>query len=75
MKKFLNTLWQKWKKLANFISKIQTTIILSLIYYLIITPIGILSQLIQQVTRKSPSSYWLKRKKGPSKLVDFYKQY
>lgn len=75
MKKFLNILWQRWKRIALFIGKVQTAIILSLIYYLIITPIGILTQILKLLTRQTPSSYWLKRKKGPTCLADFYKQY
>lgn len=75
MKNFLKSLWQKWKKIASFIGKVQTAIILSLIYYLIITPLGILTQIIPLISQQTPSSYWLKREKESTKLSDFYKQY
>jgi len=75
MKKILNALWQKWKTIALFIGKVQTAILLSLIYYLIVTPIGILAQIIQLISSQTPVSYWLKRRKDSRKLANFYKQY
>ena len=75
MKKLLDVFWQKWKKIALLIGKAQTAIILSIIYYLVITPFGILAQIIRLITQQPSASYWLKRKKDPTRLKDFYKQY
>lgn len=67
--------WPFLKKILLFIGKVQTILLLTLIYYLIITPFGILSQLYSLVTKKKPTSYWSKREKNNKNLADFYKQY
>ena len=36
------TLWQRWKKLAHRAAEIQAIVILTVVYWLIVAPIGLL---------------------------------
>ena len=35
-----NTLWQRWKRLAHRAAEIQAIVILTLVYWIIVAPIG-----------------------------------
>ena len=40
MKKVLTKAWEAWKRLARKIGRFQTAVILTLFYFLILSPIG-----------------------------------
>ena len=69
----LKTLWEYWKKFGKILGKINTTIILSVIYYLIISPIGLIKQLVTPKQRQN--SYWLDIKPIKPTLEESYQQY
>ena len=39
LRKVLSAIWRTWKKIGSLISRIQTTLVLGLIYIFVITPI------------------------------------
>jgi hypothetical protein len=45
MKKLLKKIWTGWKKIAHTIGRVQTVIILTLFYFLILAPLGALFRL------------------------------
>jgi len=64
----------KLAKIAAFLIKIQTFIILSFIYFLFFVPFGLIFKLFQSKGKKK-ESFWQKRKQRDFNLEDFYKQY
>ena len=40
MKQFFKNIWEKWKVIAQIIGKFNTKVIISLVYFLIISPLG-----------------------------------
>ena len=75
MKKHLSAILSAWKKITRVIGTIQTFIILTLVYYLVLTPIGLLLQVANVFQTHSKKSYWLKIPKQKINLKDFTKQY
>ena len=65
--------WHYWKKFGRILGKIQTTIILSLIYYLIVTPIGLIKKIF--LAKQNLNTYWLDIAKQKHNLDEAYKQY
>ncbi len=45
MKKFLKKVWESWKKVAHRIGRFQTMLLISLFYFLVIAPLGLLFRL------------------------------
>ena len=45
MKKLLVTLWEGWKRIAIKIGRFNTLIILTLFYFLVLAPMGLLMRL------------------------------
>lgn len=70
---FYKTLWEYWKKFGRILGKIQTTIILSLIYYLIVTPIGLIKKVFSP--KQNLNTYWLDIPEQKHNLDEAYKQY
>jgi len=53
------------KKFGHTLGKIQTTLISSLLYYILLTPLGLVFQLFNLIKKtfslKSKKTYWVKR--------------
>ncbi|MEW5993702.1 MAG: hypothetical protein AB1744_04815 [Candidatus Zixiibacteriota bacterium] len=45
MKQFLRKIWAGWKKVALRLARIQTAVLLSLFYFLLFAPLGLLFKL------------------------------
>lgn len=71
--KIFKNLWEYWKKFGKLLGKIQTTIILAIIYYLIITPVGLIKILFK--SRKKQASYWINIPAIDHTLEKAYEQY
>lgn len=63
----LEPVWRGWMALARAISKVTTPVVMGLIYYLLITPVG----LLRRMAGKNPlepddedGSYWVRRTDG-----------
>ena len=75
--KSLNLPNKLWFKFGMFLSKFTSPIILGLIYYLVITPFGIViklfgNDLIKQKIILSKKSYWIKRKEQVGSMKNQY---
>ena len=71
--KLLTPLNKLWIKFGEFLGKIISPIVMGIVYFFVVTPIGIFMRLIKKDLLKlkfsKNSSYWIKRKKniGPMK--------
>ena len=71
--KFLTPLNAGWIKLGEIIGKIISPIVLGVIYFFIITPIGLFMKLIGKdliglKIQKNINSYWIKREKNTTTM-------
>ncbi|MEW6051808.1 MAG: SxtJ family membrane protein [Candidatus Zixiibacteriota bacterium] len=57
MKNLLRKLWDRWKRLAHRIGRFQTGVILTLVYFLVISPWGILMRLFGWDPLETRQSY------------------
>ncbi len=46
MKKVLSKAWQAWKRIARKIGKVQTIILLTILYFIFIAPVGAIMRLL-----------------------------
>lgn len=75
MMEILKSIWAAWKRFAYILGKIQTTILLTLIYFLII-PFFSLVRLKDPLSKRlEGSSYWQAFKKQPTTLEQFQKMF
>lgn len=41
----MRTFWEKWKKVAEKIGNFQASVLFSILYFLLVTPLGVISSL------------------------------
>lgn len=70
---FLNTIWEYWKKFGKILGKIQTTIILAVIYFVVLSPIGLIKSIF--TPKKQTGSYWLDLTDLKHNEEEAYEQY
>lgn len=76
----LRPVYDAWQQFAHFISRVMTNLILVLIYYLVITPSGLIKRLtggspIPLKPDKKASSYWVKKPEPAQPRERFVKRY
>jgi len=76
----LKPIYTAWLKIAHLIGRTFTTIILTLAYYLVITPSGLIKRLISGSILpvkpgKNHSSYWVSRVEPSQPKERFLKRY
>jgi hypothetical protein len=76
----LKPAYDVWLKIAHFIGKIVTTIVLTLMYYFVITPAALLKRLfggrpLPIKPDKEASSYWVARTEPVQPKERFLKRY
>ncbi len=68
-----------WMKLAFVLGWINTRILLSLVFYLIFTPIGLIMRLfndpMERRIDKDRQSYWIKKENKPFNKQDYERQF
>jgi len=72
--------YDAWLKIAHFIGKVITTVALTLLYYLIITPTALLKMVfggrpLPLKPDKGASSYWVERDEPAQPKERFIKRY
>ena len=77
---FLKPIHKIWMGLALVLGSIMTRVMLSILFYLIITPLGLISRLsgkdfLDLKFNKSASSYWIQRKKVIFEKANYEKQF
>ena len=69
MKEFFKPLYRGWMKFAHGLGWVNTRIILTLVYYLVFSPLAILFKIIGKdpMNRKigSADTYWIERDSAP----------
>ena len=45
MKEFFKNIWQKWKIIAHAFGRFQTRLLVTIFYFLVISPIGLIMKL------------------------------
>ena len=76
----LRPLNKAWMTLAVLLGWVMTRVILSLLFYLVITPISLIARIsgkhfLDLKIDKTRATYWEKRKNVPSSPVDYEKQF
>lgn len=76
----LRPVYEAWLKVAHFIGKIITILILTLAYYIVITPSALLKRIfggipIPTKPDKSIKTYWIERSEAAQPRVRFLKRY
>ena len=68
-----------WMVFAAILGWIMTRVILSLVFYLIITPIGLITKMIGEdflaIKKKNSDSYWNHRDSSKELYQDYEKQF
>ena len=80
MPKALTPLYLKWLKIAHLIGRILTTVMLSVAYYVVITPSALIKRLISGSPLplrpdKQATSYWVTRTEPAQPRERFLKRY
>lgn len=61
----LRRLLDRWRAFANTVARVQTAIILTVVYWLMLVPIGVTMRLFRrnllEHSRVEPDSYWFPR--------------
>jgi hypothetical protein len=63
----LDPVYRAWMRLAELISRVTTPLIMGLLYFLILTPAGIVRRLASSATRRrrqKAASLWVERPEG-----------
>jgi hypothetical protein len=76
----LRPAYKAWIRFAHFISSVITNLILVLIYYLVVTPSGLIKRLfggkpLPVKPDKNISSYWVTRTEPAQPAERFFKRY
>ena len=76
----LKPVFVAWLKIAHFLGRVFTTLILALAYYLVITPAAIIKRIFGGTPLpikpdKSISSYWVTRKEAVQSKEQFLKRF
>jgi len=74
----LKQLWEGWKKFGEWFGHIMSTILLSVIYIIIITPFAICYKIFnKQFFRFNSeySTYWIQRNNQPPTIENYKRQY
>ncbi len=75
---WLGPVYRGWMGLALLLSKITTPIFMGVIYFLVITPIGLLMRLTGRrslVHRATDGSYWIRREGGRPAPAQMQRQF
>ena len=64
IKSALESLWKKWLALGEFLGDIVSFFVLNLIYLLVFTPMGILYNLYNKLTKQNGKNNWQSKEKG-----------
>ena len=76
----LKTFYKYWMKVAHFIGNVITGIILSILFYFVFTPVGIVirilrKDLLDKKLQPEQDSYWIKRKQEEFHKEHFRRQF
>ncbi len=77
----LKPLHKVWMALAVVMGWVMTRLILLVLFFVVVTPVGLLARLLKRdllnlkLDRSAPSSYWIPRKGGREEKSDYERQF
>ena len=73
----LKKIWKRWVKIAHVIGVFQSKLILTIFYFLILSPAGIIFTLFKDGLglKKSPKSKWVLKDKQAQTIEELKEQY
>jgi hypothetical protein len=77
----LKQIYKVWMTLALIMGWVMTRVILSILFYLLVTPIGLAARLVgknfldKKFKSENSNSYWIKKEKTVFKKSDFERQF
>jgi saxitoxin biosynthesis operon SxtJ-like protein len=73
----LSPVYRAWMRLALLLSKVTTPILMALVYFLVLTPIGIVRRLLGRnaLVRPEGSTFWITRESGPARRSNLHRQF
>ena len=73
----LGALHRAWMRLAELISRVTTPVFMGVVYFLVLTPIGLLKRAFGSSPFGGPkaTSYWVERAPGPARRGNLERQY
>ena len=76
VKNKLKDLWRGWQKVAKKIGDFQARLILSLFYFLIVLPIGLIARIFfDPLSLTSTKAHWNAKPSAPARLDDARRQF
>lgn len=64
--RIMRMIWQKWKIVAGKIGDFQATVLFSLLYFLLVTPLGLISSIFNDFLNTKDLPQWKKMIKNTS---------
>ena len=73
----LGQLYRAWMHLGELLSKVTTPLFMGAVYFLVLTPIGLLKRAFGSSTLLAPkrTSYWVERAPGSARQGNLERQY
>lgn len=71
-------LWERWKVIAHVIGNFQARVLLSLLYFVLVPPFGLLVRALMdplQLRRRPRESFWLATPHKEQSLTDAQRQF
>ena len=78
MRTWLRRLWEGWKEISGYIGDFQARLLLTLFYFTVAVPFGLLARLVADPlrTRRSPTtSAWTRRQTREADLEAMQRQF
>lgn len=66
--------WERWKKIAEGIGNFQASVVFSFLYFILVTPYGIISSIFNDHFNLKSKPSWKKINEVYSSLTDLKKQ-
>src|ERR1043166_7820042 len=70
--------WSRWKAVSQKVADVQARIFLTIFYFTLMAPFGLVFGLIKdplRVKQRPAGTYWLERKPTSDKLADAHRQF
>ena len=69
MKKFLQFLWKGWLRFAHVVGRVNTVILLTVFYFVVLLPFGLVLRFLRVVRRLAPVTFWIAREPDEASLA------
>lgn len=70
----IKTFWTKWKLIAEKIGNFQFSVIFSIFYFFLVTPLGLVTSLFNDFLNLRGQPTWVSKKSDSATLAELKKQ-